>query len=402
MSDTIIKMTGGVIRQQKNTILKDVNVEIKSGEFIYLIGKVGSGKSSFLKTLYAELPLDYGTGEVAGFQLKKIKKSQIPLLRRKCGIVFQDFKLLIDRNVYANLEFVLRATGWINKKAIRERIETVLAKVDMTEKQNKMPHQLSGGEQQRIVLARALLNAPPIILADEPTGNIDPETSYRLIELLKEICDTGKTIIIATHQYDLIEKYPGRVLCCSNGELFEKCTPETSQAIITEVTADPTEILEETPSMEEPACIAGVVDIVEEITTGNAPEETDSLLEPLVFPEVESFDYEVETLQEIIATEEEEENTVSKADVPNSEPAPAAVTEQPEAMIDIPETTEEEPDEITDHSETMEKPEENDPKEVAAEEVATEEQVLIQESQEDQKKESTPLPKSPTFDLELD
>ena len=202
-------MEGGVIRQQKNTILKNVNIDIASGEFVYLIGKVGSGKSSFLKTLYAELPLEYGKAEVAGFQLKKIKKSQIPLLRRKCGIVFQDFKLLIDRNVYENLEFVLKATGWKNKKAIRERIETVLTKVGMSDKQAKMPHQLSGGEQQRIVLARALLNAPPLILADEPTGNIDPETSYQLVELLKEICDTGKTIIIATHQYDLIEKFPG-------------------------------------------------------------------------------------------------------------------------------------------------------------------------------------------------
>ena len=194
MAESIIKMEGGVIRQQKNTILKNVNIDIASGEFVYLIGKVGSGKSSFLKTLYAELPLEYGKAEVAGFQLKKIKKSQIPLLRRKCGIVFQDFKLLIDRNVYENLEFVLKATGWKNKKAIRERIETVLTKVGMSDKQAKMPHQLSGGEQQRIVLARALLNAPPLILADEPTGNIDPETSYQLVELLKEICDTGKRL----------------------------------------------------------------------------------------------------------------------------------------------------------------------------------------------------------------
>lgn len=257
MSDTIIKMTGGVIRQQKNTILKDVNVDIKSGEFIYLIGKVGSGKSSFLKTLYAELPLEYGTAEVAGFELKRIKKSQIPLLRRKCGIVFQDFKLLIDRNVYANLEFVLRATGWKNKKAIRERIETVLEKVGMTEKQYQMPHQLSGGEQQRIVLARALLNAPPIILADEPTGNIDPETSYRLVELLREIRDTGKTIIIATHQYDLIKKYPGRVLCCSDGRLYETCDPATREAITTaetDETSGSTEMSESSLAPETAAC----------------------------------------------------------------------------------------------------------------------------------------------------
>ena len=275
MAETIIKMADGVIRQQKNTILKNVNIEILQGEFIYLIGKVGSGKSSFLKTLYAELPLEFGTAEVAGFQLKKIKKSQIPLLRRKCGIVFQDFKLLIDRNVYANLEFVLRATGWKNKKAIHERIETVLAKVDMQEKADKMPHQLSGGEQQRIVLARALLNAPPLILADEPTGNIDPETSYKLVELLREICDTGKTIIIATHQYDLIEKFPGRVFCCEDGMLYEK-TATTSPEPAKENEAEPdkqpeTEIQPETDEAEQRTLSFRKIEI----------------------PEIEVFDYEI-------------------------------------------------------------------------------------------------------------
>ena len=334
MAESIIKMTGGVIRQQKNTILKDVNIEIQSGEFVYLIGKVGSGKSSFLKTLYAELPLDYGTAEVAGFQLKKIKKSQIPLLRRKCGIVFQDFKLLIDRNVYANLEFVLRATGWKNKKAIKERIETVLSKVGMTDQQYKMPHQLSGGEQQRIVLARALLNAPPLILADEPTGNIDPETSYQLLELLKEICETGKTIIIATHQYDLIEKYPGRVFCCENGALFEKtqaraceCTEEVSVAM-----PETEEIIpEDNASGNVPENIASTKTIPEtEVTgqtvTGNLPEDTVtrnitgpqeptsgiapkttenpdediiSLIGKLEYPEITAFDYELDQLPEI-------------------------------------------------------------------------------------------------------
>ena len=219
--EAIIKLENAVIRQQKNTILKDVSLEIKEGEFVYLIGKVGSGKTSLLKTLYAELPLIYGKGEVAGYQLSKIKKSQIAYLRRKCGIVFQDFKLLTDRNVYANLEFVLKATGWRDKKAIKERINEVLDKVELPDKRDKFPHQLSGGEQQRIVLARALLNAPPIILADEPTGNIDPETSYRLIELLKDICDSGKTVVIATHQYDLIEHFPGRVFRCENGALQE-------------------------------------------------------------------------------------------------------------------------------------------------------------------------------------
>lgn len=400
MSDTIIKMTGGVIRQQKNTILKNVNVEIKSGEFIYLIGKVGSGKSSFLKTLYAELPLEYGTGEVAGFQLKKIKKSQIPLLRRKCGIVFQDFKLLIDRNVYANLEFVLRATGWINKKAIRERIETVLAKVEMTEKQNKMPHQLSGGEQQRIVLARALLNAPPIILADEPTGNIDPETSYRLIELLKEICDTGKTIIIATHQYDLIEKYPGRVLCCSNGELFEKCSLVTNQTDITEISTeniDLPEITEETPSTEETSCVSGMVEIIDNeteitaieseesvMTVENSPEEdTDSLLE-LTFPEVVAFDYEND--QELPLEVPEKIETIT-------EQTEEKVSNSPDSIEDVTEV-------ITNYSEIIEEPEEKAAEKTVPEEIAPEEEVIT--TPRTRKKKSEETPKSPTFDLELD
>ena len=214
-------MEGGVIRQQKNTILKNVNIDIASGEFVYLIGKVGSGKSSFLKTLYAELPLEYGKAEVAGFQLKKIKKSQIPLLRRKCGIVFQDFKLLIDRNVYENLEFVLKATGWKNKKAIRERIETVLTKVGMSDKQAKMPHQLSGGEQQRIVLARALLNAPPLILADEPTGALDSHSTDELLSLFSAIHQSGQTIVMVTHSTKAASS-AGRVMFIKDGEVFHQ------------------------------------------------------------------------------------------------------------------------------------------------------------------------------------
>lgn len=320
-------MEEGVIRQQKNTILKNVNIDIASGEFVYLIGKVGSGKSSFLKTLYAELPLEYGKAEVAGFQLKKIKKSQVPLLRRKCGIVFQDFKLLIDRNVYKNLEFVLKATGWKNKKAIKERIETVLTKVGMSDKQTKMPHQLSGGEQQRIVLARALLNAPPLILADEPTGNIDPETSYQLVELLKEICDTGKTIIIATHQYDLIEKFPGRVFCCEHGELYEKTPDKVGERTDEVHPLPPEEKIIPTPSSE-----AGTIKIqnTEEAskdtttvnkktetaatseatlkTPGQAETETEdimTLIGKLDYPEVSAFDYELDHLPEIKPEDQE-------------------------------------------------------------------------------------------------
>ena len=264
--EAIIKLENAVIRQQKNTILKDVSLEIKEGEFVYLIGKVGSGKTSLLKTLYAELPLIYGKGEVAGYQLSKIKKSQIAYLRRKCGIVFQDFKLLTDRNVYANLEFVLKATGWRDKKAIKERINEVLDKVELPDKRDKFPHQLSGGEQQRIVLARALLNAPPIILADEPTGNIDPETSYRLVELLKDICDSGKTVVIATHQYDLIKHFPGKVFRCENGVLQEDFSFAENQAAMTTIISENSVIDIEslTKEIEEPTVVHEVISLNED------------------------------------------------------------------------------------------------------------------------------------------
>ena len=264
--EAIIKLENAVIRQQKNTILKDVSLEIKEGEFVYLIGKVGSGKTSLLKTLYAELPLIYGKGEVAGYQLNKIKKSQIAYLRRKCGIVFQDFKLLTDRNVYANLEFVLKATGWKDKKAIKERINEVLDKVELPDKRDKFPHQLSGGEQQRIVLARALLNAPPIILADEPTGNIDPETSYRLVELLKDICDSGKTVVIATHQYDLIKHFPGKVFRCENGVLQEDFSFAENQAAMTTIISENSVIDIEslTEEIEETTVVHEVISLNED------------------------------------------------------------------------------------------------------------------------------------------
>ena len=264
--EAIIKLENAVIRQQKNTILKDVSLEIKEGEFVYLIGKVGSGKTSLLKTLYAELPLIYGKGEVAGYQLSKIKKSQIAYLRRKCGIVCQDFKLLTDRNVYANLEFVLKATGWKDKKAIKERINEVLDKVELPDKRDKFPHQLSGGEQQRIVLARALLNAPPIILADEPTGNIDPETSYRLVELLKDICDSGKTVVIATHQYDLIKHFPGKVFRCENGVLQEDFSFAENQAAMTTIISENSVIDIEslTKEIEEPTVVHEVISLNED------------------------------------------------------------------------------------------------------------------------------------------
>lgn len=335
MSETIIKTDGAVIRQQKNTILKNVNLEIKSGEFVYIIGKVGSGKSSLLKTLYAELPLDYGKAEIAGFQLNKIKKSHIPLLRRKCGIVFQDFKLLTDRSVYDNLEFVLKATGWTNKKAIRERIDNVLEKVEMPDKKDKMPHQLSGGEQQRIVLARALLNAPPIIFADEPTGNIDPETSYRLLELLKDICANGKTIIIATHQYDLIQKYPGRVLRCENGEIKE--VPELSikreeeeqvtsaiiespvEAVTTDIVTDQSiqgEVVNEMISesdMIKPEEIKPVIEEMEETIESIETEEVTEVIENEVLSQTPELE-KLENIEEVPKQEEKKK----KEDSPTS------------------------------------------------------------------------------------
>lgn len=217
--ESIIQLKQAVIKQRDNIILKDVNIDIKQGEFIYLIGRVGSGKSSLLKTLYGEIPLQFGLGNIVGFSLNKIKRKQKALLRRKLGIVFQDFRLLSDRNVHDNLLFVLKATRWKNKKAIEDRISNVLEKVDMTKKGYKMPHELSGGEQQRIVIARALLNSPEVILADEPTGNIDPETSYQLTELLRDLSDSGKTVIIVTHQYDLIERYPGIVYKCEDSNV---------------------------------------------------------------------------------------------------------------------------------------------------------------------------------------
>nr|WP_320120310.1 ATP-binding cassette domain-containing protein [uncultured Marinifilum sp.] len=217
----IIELKNATIRQADNIILTEVNLKVEKNDFVYLIGKVGSGKSSILKTLYADLPLKDGGGSVAGFYLPIIKRKQIPFLRRKIGIIFQDFQLLTDRNVKNNLEFVLRATGWKNKTEIENRIIEVLEKVQMDKKGYKMPHELSGGEQQRIVIARALLNSPDIILADEPTGNLDPETSDELAQLLMDISKNGRTVIMATHQHDLLKKFPARVVECINGKLVD-------------------------------------------------------------------------------------------------------------------------------------------------------------------------------------
>ena len=209
------------IRQQENIVLEEVNLQVQEGEFVYLIGKVGSGKSSLLKTMYGELDIHSGNADVLGYDMARIRRKQIPALRKRIGIVFQDFQLLIDRNVKDNLDFVLKATGWNDKGKRVRRIEEVLEQVGMSTKGYKMPHELSGGEQQRIVIARAILNTPEIILADEPTGNLDPDTGRQIVELLRNICTQGSTVIMTTHNLQLIEEYPGRVFRCEGHKLVE-------------------------------------------------------------------------------------------------------------------------------------------------------------------------------------
>ncbi len=219
--DTIISFQDCSIMQRDNLVLSDITFTISRGEFVYLIGRVGSGKSSVIKTINAQIPLTTGEAIVSGYNLRKIKKTQIPQLRRKLGIVFQDFQLLTDRSIQANLEFVLQSTGWKIKKAIDQRIGEVLERVGLGYKGYKMPHQLSGGEQQRVVIARALLNDPEIILADEPTGNLDPETSEGIIGTLQSISQSGRAVIMATHNYTLLKKFPARTLKCSEGKITE-------------------------------------------------------------------------------------------------------------------------------------------------------------------------------------
>ncbi len=222
MNETIAQLKNANIYQGSHLVLKDVNLRLHKGEFTYLIGKTGTGKSSLLKTLYAALPLKEGLGEVAGFNLLTLDRKNIPLLRRKLGIVFQDFNLLSDRTVGENLLFVLKATGWSDKKVIEDRIKVMLEAVGLSEKIDKMPHMLSGGEQQRIVIARALLNHPTLIIADEPTGNLDPETADDVLLLLKKLAQQNDiAVLFATHDYRIIQNFPSRILRCRGGRIFD-------------------------------------------------------------------------------------------------------------------------------------------------------------------------------------
>jgi len=221
MSEPILFLRNVTIYQEEKVILSNINLEVNHGEFIYIIGKTGSGKSSFMKTLYADLPLTEGEAHIVGFDLSSLKEDEIPYLRRKIGIVFQDFKLLPDRTVNENMLFVLKATGWTDAIEMQNKIDEVLDKVDMKSFASKMPHQLSGGEQQRVAIARALLNDPELILADEPTGNLDPQTSVEVLEVLRKINAAGKTVIMATHDYALLMKFPSKTLKCEDSSIFE-------------------------------------------------------------------------------------------------------------------------------------------------------------------------------------
>ena len=219
MQNPILDLKKADIYQGNHLILKDISLKLNRGDFVYLIGSTGSGKSSLLKTLYADIPLNYGEGIIADYDLRKLKDADIPFLRRKLGIVFQDFQLLMDRSVFNNLNFVFEATGQLKKSQNSERIQHVLDRVGMATKEHKMPYQLSGGEQQRIAIARSLLNDPPLILADEPTGNLDPHTSEEIMHLLEEISASGQTILMATHDYALLLKFPHSTWKCSNGSI---------------------------------------------------------------------------------------------------------------------------------------------------------------------------------------
>jgi cell division transport system ATP-binding protein len=220
-TDPVVHVSHAAIFQDHDTVLDSVNFQIEKGEFVFVVGRTGSGKSSLLKTLYADLPLQQGEIKIAGFNIHKIKVSEVPPLRRKIGIIFQDFQLLPDRTVGENLLFVMRATGWKENSKMRARLQEVLMNVGLGAVEKKMPHQLSGGEQQRVVIARALINEPVLLIADEPTGNLDPEVSYDILKVFQQINKSGTAVLMATHDYDLIEKFPCRILKCEQGKVID-------------------------------------------------------------------------------------------------------------------------------------------------------------------------------------
>jgi cell division transport system ATP-binding protein len=224
VGNSVIKLNNIDIFQQKHLVLSSVNLHVDKGEFVYLIGQTGSGKSSLLKIIYGDLHIQNGDGHAVGYELKNLKDADVPYMRRKLGIVFQDFQLLTDRSIEQNLAFVLKATGWKDKNLIQERIKDVLEKVGLRSKMKKMPHEISGGEQQRVVVARALLNDPELILADEPTGNLDPETSEEIMILLRQISQSGTAVLMATHDYHIIRTFPSRIIKCENGKVIEDAT----------------------------------------------------------------------------------------------------------------------------------------------------------------------------------
>lgn len=223
-NDPVVSVKEVSVFQDLNTILNDINFDIQKGEFVYLVGRTGSGKSSLLKTLYADLPLRLGDATVAGFNIRDIKSKDVPMLRRKLGIIFQDFQLFADRTVGDNLMFVMKATGWSDNVKMRSRLSEVLMQVGLGSVEKKMPHQLSGGEQQRVVIARALLNEPQILMADEPTGNLDPEVANGILKIFQQINNSGTAVLMATHSYGLIKRFPARVLKCEDGKVVDSST----------------------------------------------------------------------------------------------------------------------------------------------------------------------------------